>query len=239
MGGGDAMTQRSVELTARLEQVRANIAIAATQANRDPSDVQLTVVTKTWPASDVRILADLGVTDVAENRDQEASPKAAELADLDLRWHFIGQLQTNKANSVVRYAQVVESVDRIKLANALDRAAVARDIKVRVLLQVSLDTAGQEHRGGLLSVDALGLAEHVASCDHLELGGVMGVAPLGEDSAEAFERLRAVSERISDVFSSATDISAGMSGDYAAAIKAGATHVRMGAAVLGHRPSVR
>ncbi len=155
-----------------------------------PGSVALVVVTKTWPASDVRLLADLGVTDVAENRDQEARPKHAECADLGLRWHFVGQLQRNKARHVVSYADVVESVDRPELATALDHAAGEAGRRVDVLLQVDLADPPQPHRGGVTPAGLAALADLVADrCPALRLTGLMAVAPLEVDARAAFARL--------------------------------------------------
>jgi pyridoxal phosphate enzyme (YggS family) len=201
----------------------------------------LIAVTKTYPASDVEVLAGLGVRDIGENRDQEAAPKAAamEAVGVEVRWHYIGQLQRNKARSVARYAYLVHSVDRLPLVDALDRAR--RDIGAHggvppldVLLQVSLDdTPG---RGGVPVAETPMLADAVAATRGLRLAGVMAVAPLGVKPGPAFERLAAVAQRLTAQYPQATIISAGMSGDLEEAIAAGATHVRIGSALLGARP---
>ena len=230
------MAHRRAELTDNLAAVQARIASAARAASRDPAEVNLVVITKTWPAADVRLLAGLGITDVGENRDQEAAPKARQVADLGLRWHFVGQLQTNKARSVAGYADVVESVDRLRLVTALDRAAVDANRRLTCLVQVGLAT--QPGRGGGAPATVLDLAAAVAAAQQLDLGGVMAVAPLGEDPLSAFARLAEVAATVQAEHPTATVISAGMSGDLEAAIGCGATHVRVGSAVLGHRPSV-
>jgi pyridoxal phosphate enzyme (YggS family) len=233
------MTDRRDELVARLAAVRGRIADASAGAGRDASGVRLTVVTKFFPASDVRLLAELGVTDVGENRHQEAEAKAAECADLGLRWHFVGGLQSNKAAAVARYADVVESVDRAKLVAGLDRGAGERGRDVDVLLQVSLDPAGAEHRSGAEPVALDDLADAVEAADHLSLKGLMAVAPLGADPATAFARLAEVHAGVLARHPSATWLSAGMSGDLEQAVAAGATHVRIGSAVLGTRPAFK
>ncbi|NYJ01870.1 hypothetical protein HNR19_002568 [Nocardioides thalensis] len=230
---------RAEELAARLSRVRDRIASACGAAGRDPSEVSLIVVTKYFPASDVRLLADLGVTDVGENRHQEAEAKAAETTDVPVTWHFIGGLQSNKAAAVARYAGVVHSVDRAKLVGALDRGAAARGGAVDVLLQVSLDPPGREGRAGADPADVPALADAVEAADHLRLRGLMAVAPLGEDPEEAFARLADVRAAFLADHPDATWLSAGMSGDLEAAIAAGATHVRVGTAVLGSRPAVQ
>jgi len=201
--------------------------------------VRLVVVTKTWPASDVRLLAGLGVTDVAENRDQEARPKHGECADLGLRWHFIGQLQRNKARHVVSYADVVESVDRAELATALDRAGADLGRTIDVLLQVDLAEPPQPGRGGAAPADLAALADLLAGhCPALRLTGLMAVAPLGEDPRAAFARLAQVAETVRRDHPEAVVLSAGMSHDLEEAVEAGATHVRVGTAVLGGRPAL-
>ena len=230
------MSARRDEIERNLAAVRRRIEAACADVDRDPAEVSLVVVTKFFPASDVRLLADLGVTDVGENRHQEAQAKAAECADLGLRWHFIGGLQSNKAAAVAHYCDVVESVDRTKLVGALDRGAAARDHDVEVLLQVSLDPPGAEHRSGADPADLPALAEAVTAASRLRLRGLMAVAPLGEDPAAAFCRLVEVQRTMLAQHPDATWLSAGMSGDLEQAVTAGATHVRIGSAVLGTRP---
>ncbi len=220
---------RRAELAANLAEVRARIARACLAAGRAESEVTLVAVTKTWPASDAALLRDLGVTDLAENRDQEASEKAQQITGV--RWHFVGQLQTNKARSVASYASVVHSVDRPALVEALSAGATRAHRIVQVLLQVSLDGA----RGGALPVDLPVLANQVAGAAGLELAGVMAVAPRAVDPAVAFSQLHRLAVALQAEHPRATMISAGMSGDLEQAIAAGATHVRVGTAVLGHR----
>ncbi|MEW9548640.1 YggS family pyridoxal phosphate-dependent enzyme [Nonomuraea sp. NPDC050783] len=229
---------RRDEIAAGLAQVEARIAAACRAAGRDRGEVTLIAVTKTRPAEDVRILAGLGVRDVGENRDQEAAPKADELADLPLTWHFVGQLQTNKVRSVVGYADVIHSVDRVRLVEAISREAVRQGRDVGCLIQVSLDD--DPERGGARPADVLELADEVAGAGGVWLGGVMAVAPLGEEPAKAFARLREVAALVRERHPRATMISAGMSGDLDEAIAHGATHVRVGTALLGRRkPFVR
>ena len=235
----DAPGSRRDELATHLDVVRRRIADACADAGRDPGEVSLVVVTKFFPASDVRLLADLGVTDVGENRHQEAEAKAAECADLGLRWHFIGGLQSNKAAAVAAYSDVVESLDRPKLVGPLARGAEARGAVLDVLLQVSLDPPGAQHRSGADPADLAGLAQRVGEHDGLRLRGLMAVAPLGEDAGDAFSRLARVHRDLLAEHPDATVLSAGMSGDLEAAIGHGATHVRVGSAVLGPRPTVK
>jgi PLP dependent protein len=220
-------------LAANLEAVTERIAAACKAAGRDPGEVTLIAVTKTFPASDVRLLYSLGVRDVGENRDVEAAPKAADCADLDLTWHFIGQLQTNKAASVARYASVVHSVDRLRLVHALGNGARKTGRTLRCLIEVSLD--GDPERGGAVSADIPEIARAVKDEAGLILSGVMAVAPLGADPGGAFASLAESAALVRAVEPGASMISAGMSGDLEAAVAAGATHVRIGTALLGDR----
>jgi PLP dependent protein len=224
---------RREELAGRLAAVRERISAACQVSGRDPGDVTLIAVTKTFPASDVRLLHGLGVRNFGENRDAEAAPKAAQCADLDLVWHFIGQLQTNKAVSVARYATFVHSVDRMRLVSALGAAARRAGRVIQCLIEVSLD--GDPARGGAPAGEVRGLADALMATDGLVLAGVMTIAPLGMRPADAFAKLLDSAAVVRAVCPSATVISAGMSGDLEAAIEAGATLVRIGTALLGDR----
>jgi hypothetical protein len=224
---------RRDELATRLAAVRERIDAACEAAGRKSQEVTLIAVTKTFPASDVRLLNGLGVTDFGENRDAEAAPKAAQCADLDLVWHFIGQLQTNKAASVARYASFVHSVDRLRLIHALGAAARQAGRIIQCLIEVSLD--GDPARGGAPAGLVPGLAEALMAEAGLVLAGVMAIAPLGVPPADAFAGLRDSSAVVRAVRPAATVISAGMSGDLEPAIAAGATQVRIGTALLGDR----
>ncbi|MER6461562.1 YggS family pyridoxal phosphate-dependent enzyme [Streptomyces sp. NPDC001288] len=236
------MTDRRTELAANLAKVEERIAAACAAAGRDRAEVTLIVVTKTYPASDVRILSELGVRDVAENRDQDAAPKAAASADLPLTWHFVGQLQTNKVRSVTGYADFVQSVDRPRLVEALSREAVRTGREVGCLVQVALDAAasGRGERGGVAPGGIAELAGLIAAAPGLRLGGLMTVAPLAGEYAgrqgAAFERLMDLSTDLRRAHPTANMVSAGMSADLEEAVAAGATHVRVGTAVLGVRP---
>ncbi|WP_148574421.1 YggS family pyridoxal phosphate-dependent enzyme [Nocardioides caldifontis] len=234
------MNDRRDELARGLAAVHERIARSCATAGRPAEEVTLVVVTKFFPASDVRLLHELGVRHVAENRHQEAVAKREECADLGLTWHFVGGLQSNKAAAVGGWADVVQSVDRPKLLPGLTRAAHERDRPLDVLLQVSLDPPGSgTGRSGVAPAGAGALAAAVQGAEGLRLRGVMGVAPLGGDPAEAFALLARVAGDVRTVEPAATWVSAGMSGDLEAAVEAGATHVRVGSAVLGNRPSRR
>jgi pyridoxal phosphate enzyme (YggS family) len=242
MTGGNG---RADELRANLKAVRARIAAACQAAGRPADDVTLIAVTKTFPASDVRLLVELGVADIGENRDQEAARKAAECDDLDPRprWHFVGQLQVNKARSVVRYADVIHSVDRLRLVEVLGARARAAGRVITCLVQVDLGPEpgpGLAERGGAAPGDVSRLADAVAAEVGLTLGGVMAVAPLGAPPRPAFRRLAEVASAVRAAHPDASIISAGMTGDLEEAIAEGATHVRVGTALLGGRqPFVR
>lgn len=226
---------RRAQLRAGLARSREAVAAACREAGRDPEAVRLIVVTKHFPASDAAALVEDGQTDLGENRDQEAAAKAAALAErgLEPAWHFVGQLQRNKARSVAGYAQWVHSVDRLRLADALDAAAAAQGRTLNALVQVNLD--GGASRGGVLTADLPALAERVAAAGSLRLKGVMAVAPIDWEPAKAFALLAECSEAVRAVEPGAVEISAGMSGDFAAAVAAGATMVRLGRNVLGER----
>ena len=237
-------TRREV-LAQRLHDVHERIKSARIAAGRteDDDQVQLVVVTKTFPASDVSILAELGVTDVGENRDQEARAKRADGRSEGLRWHMIGRLQRNKVSSVARWADIVESIDRHELISPLAGAVERFDRRpVQVLLQVNLDPIPDPGRGGVYPDDVESLAEAVAGHEALHLTGIMAVAPhpdTGVDPRMAFDRLHEISARVRTSWPSAREISAGMSNDLDAGIAAGATQVRIGGAILGERPPVQ
>jgi PLP dependent protein len=227
---------RRAEIAAGLAAVNDRVRRACATAGRDPAGVTVVVVTKTFGTRDIRLLAELGVRDIGENRDQEAAAKAAECADLRLTWHFVGQLQTNKARSVARYASVVHSVDRLRLVHALARGAAANGRRVGCLVQVSLEHHPAPGRGGAAESDVPDLADAIATADHLRLLGVMAVAPPEADPTAAFGRLAGVASAVRRAYPGATWISAGMSEDLEPAIVAGATHLRVGSAILGRRP---
>jgi len=237
MSGG---SHRRDELESALASCRHRIEHSCAAVGRDHEDVTLVVVTKFFPASDVRLLAELGVTHVGENRHQEAAAKAAECADLGLTWHFIGGLQSNKAAAVASYADVVESVDRVKLVAGLQRGAQDRSPPLDCLIQVSLDAAdASAARAGVEPTGIVELANAVDAAASLRLRGLMAVAPLDEDPAAAFGRLGGIRADFLAARPDATWLSAGMSTDLEAAVRAGATHVRIGSAVLGPRPTIK
>lgn len=235
---------RTAELAQRLAIVRRRIDAAVEDSGRAGELPTLIVVTKFHPAADIKRLAALGVRDVGENRDQEASSKAAELAGLGLNWHFVGQLQSKKAKSVAKYAHALHSVDRLLLVDGLERAIAAEQERtgrgdLECFIQVSLDDDAGAHRGGVAATEVPLLAERLAAAAGLKLAGVMAVAPLGAGPEAAFEKLAAISAALVAEHPDATAISAGMSQDLEAAIRFGATHLRIGSDILGSRPDVR
>lgn len=245
LGTGDA---RRAELAANLSEVRARIAAACAAVGRDPAEVTLIAITKTWPHADVRHLVELGVKDLGENRDAEAAEKATVAAAAGLagiHWHFVGQVQTNKARSVAGYADAVHSVDRSRLVRALSVGAVEAGRELGVLIQVDLGPpvsgppGSDQGRGGATPAGVLGLAEEIAAAEGLRLLGVMAVAPLGRPPGPAFDALVEAASTLRSAHPGATWISAGMSGDLEVAVGAGATHVRVGSGLLGNRPAAR
>lgn len=234
------MSSRREELARGLHDVRRRVAEAATVAGRCPDGVTIVVVTKTWPSSDVRLLYDLGVRDFGENRSQEAERKAGELADLSIRWHFVGQVQSNKAPRIAGYASLVHSVDSARVAGRLNSGAERFDRHLDCLVQVSLDPEeNSAGRGGVRPEGVEHIAAVITAASRLRLAGVMGVAPLHQDPEPAYRRLAQVADKLRLQHPSADVLSAGMSQDFEAAIRAGATHVRVGTAILGARPPNR
>ena len=217
-------------LAERFAAVTQDVAAAARDAGRDPAQITTIIVTKFHPASLVRELASLGARDVGENRHQEAAAKAAELVDLGLTWHFVGQLQANKAAAALEYASVVHSVDRTSLVGALEKTQRA----VGVFLQLNLSDDPQ--RGGVEPAKLEQLAERVLAAPTLELLGLMAVARIDAEPRAEFARVREASERLRRLAPGASRLSMGMSGDYREAIAEGATHLRIGTAITGNRP---
>jgi len=237
--------ERRQVIAENLERVRARVTRACSDAGREPADITLVAVTKTFPVSDVVHLAALGLCAMGENRDGEAATKAAQCNDagLDhLEWHFLGQVQRNKAATVTAYADMVHSVDRLRLVSALQKGATASGRKVTCLVQVDLrDVPVDDGRGGAAPPDVDEIAAALAGSDALVLGGLMAVAPLDGDPASAdraFARLSELSQQLRSTLPSASVVSAGMSGDLEQAVAHGATHLRIGSALLGSRPAL-
>ena len=222
------MSSRAAEISANLQAITARIVSAAESAGRDPEEITLIAVTKTFPVSDVKILYELGVRDFGENRDQEGSVKFSELPE-DSNWHFQGQIQSNKLKSIAAWADVVHSIDDVSHAKKLSSLVGAKDIFV----QVSLD--GLPGRGGVNPEQLLEFLDEVTALTNLKVRGLMAVAPLDEPPLEAFKRLKTLSETVIKTHPNTWEISAGMSNDFEAAISQGATHIRIGSQILGVR----
>jgi pyridoxal phosphate enzyme (YggS family) len=232
------MSNRLSEIQSNLEIIQSRIESACTVAGRDISEITLIAVTKTYPASDVDLLKQLGIENVGENRDQEASAKKLEVKS-EFKWHFIGQLQSNKAKSVVNYADLIHSVDRWSLAKEIQKSAQGKDKVQQVLIQVDLDQSGPDPtRGGIWPAELRELAQLINQASHLELKGLMSVAPLGEKPELAFARLKEIRVDFLKENPGAQILSAGMSDDLESAILHGATHLRIGSALLGERPKI-
>lgn len=225
------MSEPDPPLSERLRDVLSRVAEAASEAGRSAEEITTIVVTKFHPSSLIARLAAAGVRDIGESRHQEAREKAAELSGLDLRWHFVGQLQGKKARQVAAYADVIHSVDRPSLVQALSTAE--REVECFLQLNLTEDPS----RGGVQPEGLLALAEQALSAPRLRLLGVMAVAPMGEDPRGAFARVRAASESLRSLAPDARAISAGMSADFREAVLEGATHLRIGSAITGNRPA--
>ena len=232
------MSNRLSDIQGNLEVIQSRIKNACSAAGRDVSEITLIAVTKTYPASDVDLLKQLEIENVGENRDQEASSKNSEVKN-QFKWHFIGQLQSNKAKSVVNYADLIHSVDRWSLAKEIQKSAQGINKVQPVLIQVDLDQSGPDPtRGGIWPAELNELVASINQASHLELKGLMSVAPLGEKPELAFARLKDIRVGFLKENPEAQILSAGMSDDLEAAILHGATHLRIGSALLGERPKI-
>jgi pyridoxal phosphate enzyme (YggS family) len=221
-----AIDRRS-EITSNLQAVRDDISKAVASAGRSLDEITLIAVTKTFPASDVEILRDLGVTHFGENRDSDAAPKAVAVAGT---WHFQGQIQSNKLKSITTWANVIHSLDEIRHFEVIEKSAPH---PLDIFCQVSLD--GSEGRGGVSEQKLYELAQAIEKSATHRLQGLMAVAPLGVDPSAAFSKLSAIHKAFMADFPKANKLSAGMSGDYKEAIAHGATHIRIGSSILGSR----
>ena len=222
------MSNRAAEISTNLQVIRDRVASSAEGAGRDPKELTLIAVTKTFPVTDVKILYELGVRDFGENRDQEGSVKFSELPG-DCNWHFQGQIQSNKLKSIAAWADVIHSIDDISHAKKLSSLVASKEIFV----QVSLDNL--PGRGGVNPEQLHDFLGEVTALANLNVRGLMAVAPLDEPPLEAFKRLKTLSETVIKTHPNTWEISAGMSNDFEAAISQGATHIRIGSQILGVR----
>jgi len=222
------------EITANLEKVNEQIKLAAASANRLSEDITLVAVTKTFPVSDIEILYSLGIRDFGENRDQEASEKVG-LLPMDVRWHFQGQIQSNKLKSITSWASYIHSVDQLRYAQMISDYSAGN--KKPIFMQVSLDKLPQS-RSGVNPSDLLELAGAISALPGIRLQGLMAVAPVNSPAEQAFAELEDIRSDFLSTFPDAKSLSIGMSGDYQIAIKYGATHIRIGSSILGIRSPI-
>ena len=222
------------EISGNLEKVKEQIKLAAASANRLSEDITLVVVTKTFPVSDIEILYSLGIRDFGENRDQEASAKVG-LLPKDVRWHFQGQIQSNKLKSITSWASYIHSVDQLKYAQMISDYSAGNEKPI--FMQVSLDKPPQS-RSGVNPSELLELAGAISELPGIRLQGVMAVAPVNSPAEQAFAELEDIRSDFLSTFPDAKSLSIGMSGDYQIAIKYGATHIRIGSSILGIRSPI-
>jgi len=222
------------EISGNLEKVKEQIKLAAASANRLSEEITLVAVTKTFPVSDIEILYSLGIRDFGENRDQEASAKVG-LLPKDVRWHFQGQIQSNKLKSITSWASYIHSVDQLKYAQIISQHSGG--IEKPIFIQVSLDKPPQS-RSGVNPSDLIELAGAISELPGISLQGLMAVAPVDSPAEEAFAELVAIRSDFLRTFPAAKSLSIGMSGDYQIAIKYGATHIRIGSSILGIRSPI-
>ena len=222
------------EISANLEKVNEQIKLAAEKANRSTDEITLIAVTKTFPVSDIEILYSLGIREFGENRDQEASGKVSLLPD-DVKWHFQGQIQSNKLKSITSWASYIHSVDQLKDAQIISQHSVGKEKPI--FIQVSLDKPPQS-RSGVNPSDLLELAGAISELPGISLQGLMAVAPVNSPAEDAFAELVAIRSDFLRTFPAAKSLSIGMSGDYQIAIKYGATHIRIGSSILGIRTPI-
>ena len=222
------------EISANLEKVKEQIKLAAASANRLSDDITLVAVTKTFPVSDIEILYSLGIRDFGENRDQEASAKVG-LLPKDVRWHFQGQIQSNKLKSITSWASYIHSVDQLKYAQMISDYSAGSEKPI--FMQVSLDKPPQS-RSGVNPSELIELAGAISALPGIRLQGLMAVAPVNSPAEQAFAELEDIRSDFLSTFPDAKSLSIGMSGDYQIAIKYGATHIRIGSSILGIRSPI-
>jgi pyridoxal phosphate enzyme (YggS family) len=227
---------RKAQLSERLAQINHQIIEACKKANRDVNEITLIAVTKNFPASDVEILAQLGIKNVGENKDQEAKEKFKEV-QAELNWHFVGQLQTNKVKSVLQYASYIHSVDRPRLAAEINKVAQNLGQVAKVFLQVDLG-GDDPNRAGVAPAELAQFSEQISQMSNIEVVGLMAVAPLAVEPRAAFDHLSAIQSEFLKTNPTARLLSSGMSEDFEVAIEFGATHLRIGSLLLGVRPTL-
>ena len=226
-------SDRKAELSCSLQDVRWRILDATVKASRAVEEVTLVAVTKTYPASDVEILHQLGVTDFGENRSAEGLEKSALVP---AHWHFQGQIQSNKIAAISSWAHTVHSLDDLSHVAKFDRAVgEIPEKRLNIFIQISLD--GDSTRAGVRGDDLIAMGQAISSAKNLDLVGLMVVPPVQAEPEKAFSEVAGLAQRFRQDFPMAQLLSAGMSGDYEIAIAYGATHIRVGSQILGTRPT--
>lgn len=229
---------RQEEIFQNYQKIQNRINDACKRSGRNTSEITIIAITKTYPAKDIDLLKNLGIEHVGENKDQEASHKFQEVTNR-FTWHFVGQLQTNKVKSVVQYADFIHSVDRLSLVKEIQKMSQKINKIQKVLIQIDLDDSqDDENRGGVNPANLTELAQEISNCPNLELAGLMSVAPLNMVSKEAFIKLSKIQQEFLKSYPLAKMLSAGMSEDLEEAVSHGATHLRIGSALLGERPKI-
>ena len=229
----------AADIASNLARIRQRINDAAGRAHRDPAGIVLLAVSKTFDAEYVRAAAAAGQSHFGENRVQEGVEKAAALTDLPLEWHLIGHLQSNKARKAATTFKWIHSVDRLELLRKLDEAAASAGTRPNVLLQVNL--ADEEQKSGANESAVADLARAAGQSRALALRGLMIIPPIPDEAEESrpwFRKLRELRDRLvagGIPSASLTHLSMGMSQDFEVAIEEGATIVRVGTAIFGHR----
>jgi len=229
---------RLSQISENFEKIQNRINQASKSSGRDPKEVTVIAITKTYPASDVDLLKSIGIDNVGENKDQEASYKYKEVKS-KFTWHFVGQLQSNKVKSVVQYADFIHSIDRLNLVKEIQKVCQKVNKIQKVLIQIDLDESqNDENRGGINPTNLNELAQEISNCPNLELSGLMSVAPLNMAAKDAFTKLKEIQSEFIKSYPLAKMLSAGMSDDLEEAVMHGATHLRIGSALLGERPKI-
>jgi pyridoxal phosphate enzyme (YggS family) len=225
------MSDRKAELSESLADVRARILDATAKASRRLEEVTLIAVTKTYPANDVEILHELGVSNFGENRNAEGQEKSALVS---AHWHYQGQIQSNKIAAISSWAQTVHSLDDLSHVAKFDRAVgEIPDKRLNIFIQISLD--GDSTRAGVRGDELIAMGQAISSAKNLDLIGLMVVPPVQAEPEKAFSEVAELAQRFRQEFPKAQSLSAGMSGDFEIAIAHGATHIRVGSQILGPR----
>lgn len=229
---------RLQEITKNFQKIQSRIIDSCNKSGRNASEITVIAITKTYPASDIDLLKTLGIENIGENKDQEASQKFNEVIN-KFTWHFVGQLQTNKVKSVVQYADFIHSVDRLSLVKEIQKMSEKIGKIQKVLIQIDLDESqNEQNRGGVKPQELIELAQEISICPNLELSGLMSVAPLNMASNQAFAKLEKIQSDFIKSYPLAKMLSAGMSDDLEEAVSHGATHLRIGSALLGERAKI-